>query len=289
MKRINIVVTGSTGFIGTQLLEFLKKKKHVSVKVFDRAKHSLFKKDSLVPLMRGANVIYHLAGETRSDSKTIFDVNLQGTINLLSAIKMHNNKCKIIFTSTLSVYKIPRKNQIVSESFPISPHNNYGISKYLAEQAIRLFSNEEMLTSVILRISNPYGPSMKSFKHSAIATFIALAKQNKPIHVYGTGEQTRDFIFIDDVISGLWQAANIETKLPTLTLNLASGKETKLSYVMKLIEKCSGEKLRKNFRSAEKNSLGYWKIDPTKARHILKWSPSLSIEQGIKKTWENYP
>lgn len=287
MKKIRIVVTGSTGFIGTQLLTNLKEKKHVSIRTFDRKNHSLLNIDSLIPLVTGADIIYHLAGETQSDAKDIFDVNLQGTVNILRATKMASKKCKFIFTSTLSVYKIPKKNQIVSEKSPIAPSNNYGISKYLAEEAIRLFSEKNALQSIILRVSNPYGPTMQPFKHSAIATFIALAKHKKPIVLYGGGEQTRDFIYIDDVISGLWNAANQQTNELTTTLNLASGQETKLSSVVKLIERCSGKKLEKKHAYAEKAELGYWKIDISKTRRLLKWNPSKSIEKGILKTWED--
>ena len=286
MKRKNIVVTGATGFIGGELVTFLKKQTNVSLKTFDKKKHSLQNISSLVSLIKGADIVYHLAGVTESGADNIFEVNLQGTVNIARAIRLQKKICDLLFASTLSVYKPPKKNQEVSEAFPISPSTNYGISKYLAEEALKVFSDGTNMRSTILRISNPYGPTMQPFKHSAIATFIALAKKNMPITLHGNGEQTRDFIYIDDVVSGLWKAASHTRKAPILTLNLATGKETTLNHAIKLIEKHSGQLLTKKHIKRTGGPVSFWNINTEKSRDVLGWNPTISIEQGIKKTWE---
>ncbi|MDO8658379.1 MAG: NAD(P)-dependent oxidoreductase [Candidatus Levybacteria bacterium] len=280
---MKIVITGSTGFIGQALIRYLRDiKGDHQIQTLDRNKHSLQDKASLLSLFRNCDLVFHLAAVNNKDDPNLFTTNVLGTINVLEAInEVADPSCKIIFTSSFSVYKLPKKNEIITERFTTHPSNKYGLSKLISEKILELYSQNSNKKIVILRISNPYGPKMTPYKHSVVATFFAKALEDKPLVIHGKGTQTRDFIYIDDVVAALWKSAITSLPSPFSIINVCSGTQTSIESLIRIIEECLKKKLKVVYKTQKKES-GFWKGDNSFARKMLNWKPTIDIQRGIQ-------
>jgi len=280
---MKIAITGSTGFIGQALIWHLQNiKGEHQIRTFDRKKHSLQDKTSLLPLFKNCDLVFHLAAVNNKSDPNLFSTNVLGTINVLEAInEVANPSCKIIFTSSFSVYKLPKKNEIITEQFTTHPSNRYGISKLISEKILELYSQNSNKEIIILRISNPYGPRMTPYKHSVIATFFAETLKNNPLIIHGKGTQTRDFIYIDDVVTALWKSAITSFPSRFSIINICSGAQTSIESLIQILEKCLKKKLKVAYKTQEKEA-GFWKGDNSFARKTLNWKPTIDIQRGIR-------
>lgn len=280
---MKIVITGSTGFIGQALIQYLRNiKGGHQIQTLDRNKHSLQDKASLLPLFKNCDLVFHLAAVNNKDDPNLFTTNVLGTINVLEAVnEVADLSCKIIFTSSFSVYKLPKKNEIITEQFATHPSNKYGLSKLISEKILELYSQNSSREIVILRISNPYGPQMTPYRHSVVATFFAEALKGKPLVIHGKGTQTRDFIYIDDIVTALWKSAIISLPSRFSIINVCSGTQTSIELLIRIIEKCLNKKLKVIHKTQEKEA-GFWQGDNSFARKILNWTPTINIQRGIQ-------
>lgn len=275
-----IAVTGADGFIGTNLVSALKHKK-LTVKSYNHKIHSLEKINSLEKLVSGCDTVYHLAGLTNSDDPDLFKVNVLGTLNLLTAIRNIAPKAKLVFSSSFAVYSPQYNNLIITENSNIAPRNNYGLSKLLAEQAIINYQGLQTKPT-ILRFSNVYGPEMRSNAHSVVANFFDSILNNHEIKLNNDGKDTRDFVYVDDVVEALIAASKKDTDG---VYNVCSGEEISISSLSQKIGKIANKEVSvNNFKSSDKSS--YWKGDFTRAKKDLKWEPKITIQEGLKKIWQ---
>jgi nucleoside-diphosphate-sugar epimerase len=238
--------------------------------------------NKILPLFKGIDYVFHLAANPR----VIFSVenpieshivNVDGTLNVLYA--SYKNKVKrLIFASSSAVYgnikKLPLKENMTPK--PISP---YGLHKLIGEYYCKLFSNLYNLETVCLRYFNVYGPRMDPYGPYAlvIGKFLKLRKENKPLTIYGDGKQTRDFIYVDDVVKANILAMKSKKVGRGEVINICSGKNYSINYIAKLI---GGRKIYLPARKGEmKHTLG----DNSLAKKLLGWKPEISLEEGIKK------
>jgi UDP-glucose 4-epimerase len=297
---LKVIVTGGAGFIGSHLVDYLIKKK-VKVLVIDNLSYGF--KQNLNPkasfkkldIKNGGKVnkifqeflpdfVAHLAGITSkspSDKNRVFKTNVLGTANILKAC-VRNKVKKIIFSSSAAVYG--ETNMFpTGENQKLSPINPYGLSKAKAESKILAFSGKYNLNYSILRYSNVYGPRQRDDSEGGvISIFCKQASLFKNATIYGDGLQTRDFIFIDDVIKANYLSL-VSPK--SFAANVSTGKETNIINLIKIIEKVSKKKVQITFKPARKGEIKRSCPNNSLIKQKIDWKPLTKLETGIKKTY----
>lgn len=275
---MKILVTGSRGFIAAHLVEALRKQKH-DVTEFDWELG-----DEITKGVTGNyDVIHHLAAQPliicRDKPQRAIDVNVKGTINVLELARKCN--AKVIFTSASSVYGIPLKNT-VNESAIIQPVSIYGATKASAELLIETYHKLYSIDYFIFRFTNVYGPGQKE---GVIPNFIDRIKSGEPIIISGTGKQTRDFVYVDDVIHFLRYAMEQDKK--NMTINLGSGIATSIIELAELCTEVSGKDITIIHRPVEQDERWGFCAELTKLKDVFREAPMISLKEGLKKTWES--
>jgi len=273
---LRVLVTGGKGFIGTHLVDRLKKEGH-EVVVFDlvfpigddlRDPQNV----SLAFYNHEPEVVYHLGAvlgtaETFTKPLQTVEVNIIGTLNVLEAALRH---------SSLFIYT----------SKPLVWTNPYTITKRCAEELIKMYNGVHGLNTVILRLHNVYGPGQKSGPvEKAIPIFIEHALRGADVlPVYGDGEQKPDWVYIDDVVDALVLA--MEKKPSGVTMDIGTGISTSVNDVVKMIQKLTGSKSQIRYlpmrlgEGPEKEV----KANTSRAAEVLGWKPKVSLEEGLQKT-----
>jgi UDP-glucose 4-epimerase len=304
-------ITGGAGFIGINLTNHLIKKGNL-VTIFDnlsnstennvtnlKSKNVKFVKGDILNLKLleekciGHDIIIHLAAqisvqESIRNPENTMKINVEGTKNVFHACI--NNKIKnIIVISSAAVYgnECPKNNSLNEESGckPLSP---YGKSKLEMENWLRNNIKETSLNCIILRFFNIYGIGQTKEYAGVISKFSEHIKNDSPITVYGKGDQTRDFISIDDVIKSILQAvSNIDNKKAEI-FNIATGISTSINELAKIMLKISGTKNKINHVDPKSGDILFSKTDVTKAQKYFKFNAKISLEEGIKKYWNSF-
>jgi len=282
---MKIAVTGASGFIGSHLVNRLLKTNGVKVFPFERSKYSLFNINSLKDFVEDKDVIIHLAGKSVSPKQVDFyQTNVLGTANLLETTSSYGKKgAHFIFASSFAVYEpVSSKKPLDEKETKTLPRNHYGMSKLLAEELIRFYQRSQKIKTGILRLANVYGPGARPFYISIVATFVESLLNNQPLIVNGTGQQGRDFVYIDDVVNGFLQTIRYQ-KENFLSANICSGKETKLIDLIRKVEKILGKQaiIEYNKKYQEK---GYWVGSPRLALKKINFKAKTTLETGLKKT-----
>ncbi len=297
-----ILITGGAGFIGSNLVRKIIAT-DCNVIVYDNLsqgsadnlpnKALLHKGDirntvSLRKSMSGVNTVVHLAAygsvvDSVADPQSNFDINVQGTLNVLETA-LQSKVQKVIFASTggaLIGEAIPPVDEN-SLPKPISP---YGASKLCGEAYCHAYAKSYGLETVCLRFANVYGP-FSAHKKGAVTKFINCLLTNQSIPIYGDGSASRDFLHVDDLCKGILAAINTKL-LPGEVYHLASGIEVQVKQLANILIKLAkkNEHLIKylDTRPGEvtRNFAKY-----EKAKKILNFQPTLTLEQGLKDTWE---
>ena len=302
MKRSKSVITGGAGFIGSNLANHLVKIGHkvIILDNFVSGKRSnlehLKKKDvkiinidvsknkNLNKYLKGADYIFHLAAFAQimpsiKNPKKYFKNNVIGTLNVLEAAKSKKIK-KLIYAASSSCYGASKKIP-TSEKDKIELNNPYAATKFLGEELVMKYASIFKMPNISFRFFNVYGPKINiSGPYSAvIGNFLFQKKNNKPLTIVGNGQQTRDFIHIDDLVSAFLKA--IKSKRVNKIYNLGSGKRTSINTIAKII---GGKKKFIPTRPGEtKHSLA----NISKLKKEINWKPKTSINTGIKKLLSN--
>ncbi|WP_010478731.1 SDR family oxidoreductase [Thermococcus zilligii] len=297
-----IVVTGGAGFIGSHIAEELVRDNEVIVidnlhtgkeeNVPPGAK--LIKADvrdyqSIAEPISNADYVFHEAAqvsvvESVRDPVFTEEVNVVGTLNILRALLEGHGK--LIFASSAAVYgdnpNLPLKE--TERPRPLSP---YGVTKATAEEYLRVFHELYGLPVVALRYFNVFGPRQGFNQYAGvISIFINRALKNEPLVIFGDGKQTRDFIYVKDVVKANLLVAE-SRKANGGVFNVATGKETSiLELAMKVIE-ITGSKASILFDKPRPGDIRYSLADISEIRK-LGFEPGWSLEEGLKKTVEWY-
>ena len=294
---MKIIVTGGAGFIGSHLVDKLIEEGH-KVVVIDNL--STGKKESINPradfhnldicdfeknksLYQNVDYVFHLAAIPRvpisvEDPITTSKVNILGTINVFKAA-IDKKVNRVIFASSSSVYgdqeKLPLREDMRPN--PISP---YGLQKSVGEQFAKLFTELYKVPIVSLRYFNVYGPRIDfdSDYSLVMGKFLRLKKENKPLTIFGDGEQTRGFCYIDNVVEANIKAAKSEKIKGGEIINIGSEKSYSINYLSKLI---GGEV---KYLPPRPGDPLHTKADIRLAKNLLGWQPKISFEEGINKT-----
>lgn len=305
MTKINAVVTGGAGFIGSHLSEKLIQNGY-NVTVYDdlsngsglknlSKKVRLLKANILNPsrmrtAFKKADVVFHLAVKPLTMSfdkpEDVVKVNDYGTY--LVAKICTNLKRKLVHVSSSEVYgeavTIPMK-----ENHPLLPTTIYAGSKAAGELYVRGFEKTDGLKMVIVRPFNSYGEYMRSDTYAAALPnfYNRIAKNLSPV-IYGTGKQTRDFTYVDDTTEGIMLADQTKNALGE-TINIGQGREAEIGKMalltLKKYQELSGKKIRMKlvYQKARKGDVIRHRADISRARKILGYKPKVTLEEGITK------
>jgi len=291
-----IVVTGGSGFVGTHLCNLLADNGH-SVRIIDIAPpplgvHAEFVRASILDLPRlqrlvaGADAIVHLAAlvdvsASMQDPFSDFSVNLAGTINVLEAAR-HSGVEKVAYASSAAVYGNPQTIPI-DETHPTAPLSPYGLSKLTSERYVLLYNSLYGMKNTALRMFNVFGRGQSAFSpYSGVITKFAdaIAEGKQPI-IYGNGEQTRDFVHVDDVAAAFAMA--LDGNGCDTALNIGSGKEIAILDLLEKMCSLSGKTPQPEFRSSRKGDIARSCADISLARGKIGYYPRMDFEQGLKE------
>jgi nucleoside-diphosphate-sugar epimerase len=301
-SKENILVTGGAGFIGSHLVDRLVADGH-NVSIIDNmckgqkayvnpaaefnkldvAKDG--KKIRKVIEKFKPTVVFHLAAHKDPRASVAHPApdaveNVIGTLNVMEPLRDLNTGVRVIFASTAAVYSSSNKLP-VSEKSDIRPDSPYGISKRAAEMYLWHFSSLYPIAAVSLRFSNVYGPRETFGSGSVITRFIKQMSANKQCTVWGTGEQTRDFLYVEDVVDGLVRAMRV---MWCGEMNLATNKETSVKDAHSMIHKALGEGLDPIYEDGKAGELFQSRLDPSLAKEVMGWEAKTSVKDGIEKT-----
>jgi len=297
------VITGGAGFIGSHIAEHLIAAGHqVTIldslrTVFEKNLNGLnvnFKEgdirdENLVnELVKGASCIFHLAAlvsvpELLLKIKECIDINTIGTINILEAAKK-NPGCKVVLSTSAANYGA---NQILPKVETMSPEpmNPYAITKLDGEYYLKMYLDQYKVPTTSLRYFNAFGPRQipKSAYAAAVPIFINKALQNQPITIYGDGLQTRDFIYVKDVVKANMLASQVGSE----TYNVALGHSSSVLELAENIIKITNSKSEIQFLDERPGDIKHSKADPLKFNQ-LGFKPGYSIEKALEETIEFY-
>jgi UDP-glucose 4-epimerase len=303
------LVTGGAGFIGSNLVDALLARGDEVMVVDDL---STGRRENLEPgLAKGATlveadirdraaleelagrerpeVIFHLAAQIdvrKSIADPAFDasINIGGTANVLEAARSAEAR-RLVFSSTGgAIYGEGDGQQLpLAEDAPLAPEAPYGQSKYAGEGYLALFERLYGLSTIPLRLGNVYGPRQDPLGEAGvIAIFCGRLGEGRRPTVFGDGKQTRDYIYVDDVVAAMLAAAESETTGP---VNIGTGIETDvLELVQALGELGGGESFEPEFAPARTGEVQRISIDPGRAERELGWKPQMGLKEGLRVT-----
>lgn len=304
------LVTGGAGFIGSNLVRRLLAEGR-EVRIFDN--FSTGKRENLKDLsgavevvegdlrdfalvmeaMEGVGVVFHLAAlpsvfRSVKAPNTTNDVNVTGTLNVLQAARAKGVK-KLVYASSSSVYgeseELPKHEEMAPK--PISP---YAVSKLAGEYYCQSFWFLYGLETVILRYFNVFGPYQDptSEYSGVIARFITALADGKPLTIYGDGEQSRDFTFVDDVIDATILAAASSPDCSGEVFNVARGERANLNELVNVLAKVFGEKPEVIPTEPRAGDVRHSQARVSKMEERLFFKPRISLEEGLRRTVEWY-
>ena len=303
---LKLLITGGLGFVGSHLVDSLVKKNHkimILTKTLSKkknikksAKKVQIEKIDLTNFQQlgkiiekfKPDVIIHLAGNA-SHSKSFenplkdIDSNAKTTLFMLEKIRKLNTQCKFILGSTFIVIGKPKKLP-VNENTPCNPTTIYGTNRLSSEYFCKIYHEVYGLHTNIFRITNSYGPREQiTPKKNAVNFLIYKSFKKEEISIYNQGKFFRDFIYIDDVISGI----NIILKKGKSgeLYWISSGKRTWFYEFGDILEKTTGCKVKYSETPVytKKVDVGNFVVSNSKLRK-LGWSPKISVDVGVKKT-----
>jgi UDP-glucose 4-epimerase len=297
-----IVVTGGAGFIGASLCRTLLEQ-GAKVTAFDNlysgkiefiedltdkglnfVQEDIRDAAALEKATKNSEVIFHLAAQTSvpfsmENPEEDAEINVIGTLNVLEAARKAG--ARVVFASSAAVYGNPEKRP-TPETYPTHPIAFYGLSKLLGENCCRFYQEIYGLEVVILRIFNVYGPDC----HGVIYDFLdKLQKTPDKLEVLGTGRQSRDFIYISDMVNFLLKAATSPAAVGEV-FNVGTGTTTSVSELAKMIIEILGLKdVDVYFKGGQawEGDMDITLADNSKAVNELKWRPKVSLKEGLKK------
>jgi UDP-glucose 4-epimerase len=297
------VVLGGCGFLGSVVTRHLVTQ-GLNVRVFDkegqdtyRIKPVLKKVDlqfgdfsnlgDLTRALEGSSTVLHFIGTTipqtsMNDIKYDVETNVLPTVRLLEQLKERPSTRIIFASSGGTVYGKSEPGQTLSENSPTEPISAYGISKLMIEKFIKLFSFNYGLPHVILRFSNPYGPSQHPLRpQGAVSVFLNKALNGEEIAIWGNGTVVRDYIYEDDLAAAVCSVVK-KTSLQGV-FNVGTGDGTSLNQIVKLIQTTFAVECRVAYKRERKFDVPYNVLDIRKIQGETGWNPTCTLVEGLKK------
>jgi UDP-glucose 4-epimerase len=300
-EGMKVLVTGGAGFIGSHIVDRLLLEGHEVVAVdnlstgkrrnLNRACR-FYKVDiqswRMERIFRNErpSIVMHLAAQMdvrRSVEDPMFDaqVNVLGMLNVLQQSVKHGVR-KIIFSSSGGAIYGEQEVFPAPETHVTQPLSPYGLSKLCGEQYLSYYQRVGGIQMVNLRYANVYGPRQDPHGEAGVvAIFIQKLLNNEQAVINGNGRQTRDFVFVEDVVEANLAVMGQETQG---TYNVGTGIETSINDLFRILVEHTGAKCKELHGPAKKGEQARSVIDSTKLRHDLSWEPRVDLTEGLKRT-----
>ncbi len=301
------LVTGGAGFLGTALSNRLARQGHEVLVIDDASagdpsqllpevqfvRGDINDKALLWTLLPGVDCVFHLAAKVSVPESQLYPrdydtVNVGGTVTLMEAIRDMKVR-RVVLASSGAIYgeqdEIPFK-----ESAEVHPLSVYAVSKLAAEYYVRTIAAQCGVEAVCLRIFNAYGPGQRvpNAHPPVIANFLKHALTNGSIVVHGDGSQTRDYVYVDDVVNALVTSATAKG-IDQEIINVGSGVETSVKELVRLIVQVTETKPEEIYNPHKNGGVSRMAADISKAYAKLNYLPLIPLETGLRLTIERDP
>ena len=298
------LVTGGAGFIGSHLVEALVARDK-QVRVLDNFSTGRWENLAAVrdhievvegdirdpravrQAMGGIEVVAHLAAivsveRSLQDPPGTVDVNTGGTLNLLEAARQSGVR-RFLFASSAAVYG-DHSELPLREDLPLRPLSPYAASKVAGEALCQAYRAAYGLSTAVLRFFNIYGPRQdpQSPYSGVISIFVGRMRQGLPPVIYGDGQQTRDFVYVEDVVAALIRAGE-QDGADGAVLNVARGEETSVLRLVALLNQALGTHLEPEFAPPRAGEIRRSAGDPRRAQAVLGWQPTVGLTEGLSR------
>lgn len=308
----NYLVTGGAGFIGSNLVEALLEQGH-SVRVLDNfstgkrenlkefeghieaIEGDLTRLDDVRRAVKDMEVVLHhgaIPSVPRSveDPLGSNDANVNATLNVLVASR-DAGVCRVVFASSSAIYGDQNPEIAKNEAMLPAPISPYGVAKLASESYCQVFYKCYGLETVALRYFNVFGPRQdpKSMYSAVIPRFITAMLRGERPTIYGDGEQTRDFTYVGNVISGNLLAATVPAaRVAGEVFNLAAGGQTSLNQLIDVLQKVTGCNIDPIYTDVRPGDIKFSQADISKAQQRMDYEPEISFLEGVRHTVEWY-
>jgi len=301
------LVTGGAGFIGSHITDRLLADGH-RVRILDNfstGKHENIPDSDAIELIEGdvgnydtvrtamerVDIVFHEAAiasvpETVGNPLASERVNYRGTLNILEAAR-HAGVKRVMFACSAAVYgdlpELPKQ-----ESMPVKPLSPYAVDKLASEQACQMYTHLYGLETVSLRYFNVFGPRQdpSSPYSGVISIFSDTLGQGKQPTIYGDGEQTRDFVYVSDVVEANIKAATAPSAAGR-AINIATGGKLSINALLKAISDLKGQPFEPRYKPGRQGDIRHSRADISAARELLDWEPVVAFEDGLRKLFES--
>ena len=304
---MKFLVTGGAGFLGSALVNQLVQQGH-HVRVLDDlsagdqsrldARAVFTRGDTrdipkLWTLLKGVDCVYHLAARVSVPESVLYpveynEVNVGGTVSLMTAVRDARVK-RVVFTSSGAAYG-EQEEQPVHETARLKPESPYAVSKMAAEGYVLALGALWGIETVILRIFNAYGPGQPIPPTHApvIPRFLKQILGGGSLVIYGDGTQSRDFVYISDVVDALVAAAKVSS-VDRAVINVGSGQEVAINALVHAIERVTTRTAHCLYNETESGGVSRLVADVELAREKLHFRPKVDLEAGLKRTLREDP
>ncbi len=301
------LITGVAGFLGSALANRLVKEGH-SVRGLDDlstgdpsalspevhfVRGDVNDRPKLWTLLQEIDCVYHLAAKVLVPESVLYpreynEVNVGGTVSLMEAMRDVGVR-RVVFISSGAIYG-NQPAQPVNEDVIPNPRSPYAVSKLAAEYYVKTIGRLWGIETVCLRVFNAYGPGqhLPPVHAPVLLNFLRQALQNGTLVVHGDGTQTRDYVYVDDVVQAM-VAASTAPAVDQMTINVGSGVETSVRDLVKVVISVTGSNPEVVYNPRSDGGPARMCADISRAAALLNYRPSISLETGIRLTLERDP
>ena len=304
---MNFLITGAAGFLGSSLANQLAREGHQVRGIDDLStgdpqalspdvhftRGDVSDRPKLWTLLQEVDVVYHLAARVSVPESILYPrdyntVNVGGTVALMEAMRDVGVR-RVVLASSGAVYG-DRGEQPLSESATPDPRSPYAVSKLAAEFYVRTIGSLWGIETVSLRIFNAYGPGqhLPPSHPPVVPYFLRQALRSGTVVVHGDGSQTRDYVYVDDVVSAM-VAASTAPDVSGLVINVGSGAETSVRELVRLVLESTAGKPEVLYNAQSSGGVSRMAADTRLSRQKLNFSPSLKLDEGLRLTLQRDP
>jgi UDP-glucose 4-epimerase len=308
-RRMKALVTGGAGFIGSNLVDALLergddvivlddistgKRENLEQALANGAALELvdIRDDGALSLLVSRTkpeVIFHLAAQidvrkSVADPASDARINVEGTVNVLSAAQAHGVP-RVVNTSTGGAIYGEGQQLPAPEDHPSAPEAPYGLSKWCAEQYCEIFTRLHGLSTVSLRYGNVYGPRQDPLGEAGvIAIFCGKLLDGDKATIFGDGKQTRDYVFVDDVVDANLRAAGSDVTGP---INIGLGQQKSVLDIVEVLNAHADNGFQPEHAPERPGEVQHIALDPSRAREALGWEAKVELQEGLKRTLDS--
>ena len=304
---MNFLITGAAGFLGSSLANQLSREGHLVRGLDDLSagdpkalgpdvhftRGDLSDRPKLWTLLQEVDVVYHLAARVSVPESILYprdynNANVGGTVALMEAMRDVGVR-RVVLASSGAVYG-DLGEQPLKEFMTPNPRSPYAVSKLAAEYYVRTIGGLWGIETVSLRIFNAYGPGqhLPASHPPVVPHYLKQAQRGGTLVVHGDGSQTRDYVYVDDVVSGMVAAATAPN-VDGLMINIGSGRETSINELIKCVQDVTGSNAEVIYSSKTSGGVSRLCADLTLAREKLNYRPSIELEEGLRITLKRDP